>query len=248
MKSLLHGGVRVSLCGALLLATCAGFEGGALAASWKEQIEAEWLANPPGSPPKRSGRSGRSHRGRISPRQDAAGAVDGVKDGGTGFHTNQDNNPWWQVDLGKSHELWRVVIYNRNDAAERAARIMVLLSDKRKKGWRTVYRHNGTGFWGARDKKPLIVYTEGEKARYVRMQLPGRTYLHLDEVEVYGTDNPKKNLARGRPATQSSSSIWSTLSKARPVAAASSGEPAPGPTAGPPEVKAAVELARKTLE
>jgi len=241
MKSPLLGGARVSLCGALLLATCTGLGGGALAASWKEQIEAEWLANPPGSVPKLSRRS---NAGRISPRQDAAGAVDGVKNGGTGFHTNQDNNPWWQVDLGESRELWRVVVYNRNDCADRAARIMVLLSDKRKKGWRTVYRHNGTGFWGARDKKPLIVYVEGQKARFVRMQLPGHNYLHLDEVEVYGTENPKKNLALGRPAAQSSSSTWSTASKVRPVVTG----PGAGPTAGTTEVKAAVELARKTLE
>ena len=46
---------------------------------------------------------------------DAAGAVDGVKDGKYTFHTGLEANPWWQVDLGQSLPLDRVVIYNRCD-------------------------------------------------------------------------------------------------------------------------------------
>ena len=33
----------------------------------------------------------------VSTREDAAGAVDGVRDGRWGFHTGSDAAPWWQV-------------------------------------------------------------------------------------------------------------------------------------------------------
>ena len=68
-------GARGCLLGALLL-VLGPPDCGALAAGWKEQIEAEWLARPLGSPPKRSGRPS---RGRISREQDAAGAVAGAE-------------------------------------------------------------------------------------------------------------------------------------------------------------------------
>jgi len=48
----------------------------------------------------------------------------------------------------------------------------------------------------------------GVSARFVRLTLPGRTYLHLDEVEVYAADS-ETNVALGRPAVQSSVSEWS---------------------------------------
>ncbi|MGB2820871.1 MAG: hypothetical protein WBF17_07815, partial [Phycisphaerae bacterium] len=77
-------------------------------------------------------------------------------------------------------------------------------------GWREVYQHNGRTFHGYTDKKPLSIAVAGEKARFVRIQLPGVSYFHLDEVEVHGPAEPKKNLALGRPADQSSTSEWST--------------------------------------
>ena len=142
---------------------------------------------------------------------DAAGAVDGVRDGKWGFHTSSEPSPWWQVDLGRSVALGRALIYNRMDqgAPARAANLRVLLSDDAK-AWREVYRHDGTVFGGAEDGKPLAVALNGAAARFLRIQLPGTAYLHLDEVEVYGRDDPNKNLALGRPADQSSISQWST--------------------------------------
>ena len=44
--------------------------------------------------------------------------------------------------------------------------------------------------------------------RYVRLTLPAQDYFHLDEVEVFGPDL-ETNIARSKPATQSSVSQWS---------------------------------------
>ncbi len=167
-----------------------------------EQIQADWLRqdelrNTVPTPKAK----------KAAPEQDAIGACDGIKDGKWGFHTENENNPWWQIDLGKSTPLDRIILYNRCDLAERNSRLIVLLSDDTK-SFRQVYQHDGTTFYGHTDKKPLVVKLSGAKARYVRLQLPGKSYFHLDEVEIY-TPGAKPNIALGKPATQSSVSQWS---------------------------------------
>ena len=90
------------------------------------------------------------------------------------------------------------MIYNRCDAlAERSRRIMVLLSSDAR-SFQQVYQHDGTVFGGQPDNHPLTVKLKGQTARYVRLQLPGHSYFHLDEVEVYGAGG-KANLALASP-------------------------------------------------
>jgi hypothetical protein len=141
---------------------------------------------------------------------DAAGGVDGVKGADFAFHTENEDRPWWQVDLGRSEPLDRVVLWNRCSPDSGRARLLeVHLSDDGK-AFEKVYAHDGTVFYGASDSKPLSVPLAGRKARFVRIQLAERNWLHLSEVEVFGQADPSKNLALGRPADQSSTSQWST--------------------------------------
>jgi hypothetical protein len=129
-----------------------------------------------------------SSRSQFSTPAGAQGAVDGVKNGGFGFHTSLEPNPWWQVDLGAVQVLDHVVIFNRQDCcAERARTLHVLLSDDGRV-FRDVYAHNGSIFGGVRDAHPLRLRLNGAKARFVRLQLAATDYFHLDEVEVYGVD------------------------------------------------------------
>ena len=166
--------------------------------------------------------------GGVTTTSDAGGAVDGRITGGLGFHTDQEDGPWWQVDLGKPHALDRVVVWNRcTPDASRAARLEVLLSSDGR-AWKTVYRHDGTVFHGKTGGKPLTVPLDGAEGRFVRLRVPERTWLHLDEVQVFAAADPKRNLARGRPADQSSVSQWSTGRAAAPGAA-------PAPAWSPPE-------------
>jgi hypothetical protein len=170
-----------------------------------EQIEAAWVhedrirAMPPSS----------TNNGRVTPEEDAAGGCDGIITGQWGFHTENQQEPWWQVDLGGPIPIDRLRIYNRCDnTAPRASRLIVLLS-RDGKSWIRAYQHDGTTFHGKPDGKPLVVSLAGAKARYVRLQLPGKSYFHLDEVEVYAVGR-SQNVALHRPATQSSASRWST--------------------------------------
>jgi len=143
-------------------------------------------------------------RGAVTTQSDAAGGCDGVKTGNFGFHTDKQDKPWWQVDLGKAQALDRVVVWNRcNTASERAASLRVLLSSDGS-AWREVYQHGGTTFYGVKDQKPLTVPLKGAEARFVRIQLAENTWLHLDEVEVFGQADPSLNVALHKPADQSS--------------------------------------------
>lgn len=178
------------------------------ASAWSQRLEADWVLAEEVA-------SLGTNSEPVTTQADAAGGCDGVKNGEWGFHTDNNENPWWQVDLGQVEVVGRVVIWNRRDGAERASRIKVLLSDDGK-AFREVYQHDGTVFHGFTDKKPLVVRLKQERARYVRLALPGQSYLHLDEVEVFGPDNPKQNLALHRPANQISVSQWSVAHNARP--------------------------------
>jgi hypothetical protein len=131
---------------------------------------------------------------------DAQGAVDGVINGSYAFHTGNQANPWWQVDLGGQASIDEVRIFNRLDCcAERARTLQVMLSDDGRQ-WRTVYRHGGDLF-GGRDGKPLKVALRGASARFVRLQLNEANWFHLDEVEVYGRMEDSISMPGGRDYT-----------------------------------------------
>jgi hypothetical protein len=172
------------------------------------QVEDDWLRQivVRARPPSADGQWGLT----VTTQQDAAGGCDGGKDGTFGFHTARESRPWWQVDLGRSMPLDRIVVFNRCDGQveDRAARLIVLVSDDGK-SWRELYRHDGTKFFGQSDGRPLSVAAHGARARWVRVQLPEMGYLHLDEVEVYAIGS-QANVALHRPAGQSSCSPWST--------------------------------------
>jgi hypothetical protein len=168
----------------------------------REQIEADWLRQD-----ELRGKPASPNVANVTKEEDAAGGCDGVKDGKWGFHTQCEANPWWQVDLQQPISLDHLLLYNRCDLPGRIARLMVLVSGDGQ-NFRQVFQNNGTIFYGYTDKKPLEVKLAGAKARYVRLQLPGAEYFHLDEVEVF-SDGNAKNVALGKPATQSSVSQWS---------------------------------------
>lgn len=118
----------------------------------------------------------------------ASRGVDGVKTGNIfegGFHTDYEENPWWQVDLGARHSLSYALLYNRQDCCiERAKTLEVLLSNDGQ-NWQSVYKHDGSVFGGA-DGHPLRVELSCQNVRFLRVQLRETNYLHLDEVEIFG--------------------------------------------------------------
>ncbi len=151
----------------------------------------------------------------VTTSEDAAGGCDGIKNGFWGFHVaSNQRDPWWQVDLGQSVELDRVVVYNRTDGncASRTSKVQILVAnDASGKEFTLAYQHNGTTFHGIKEKKPLVVELASKSvtARYVRLQIRGNCSLALDEIEVFAKSDPERNIALGKPADQISISPYS---------------------------------------
>jgi len=197
-------------------------------------VELDWL---------RQARTPKPSKGAsMAPEDDAPGACDGVKDGGTGFHTLQESRPWWQVDLGEPKKLTYALLYNREDCPERAKSVMMLVSQDGE-SWQPLWQNDGTVFHGAIDGRPMQVDLEGRVARFVRLQLPDTGFLHLDEVEVFGEGSGTRNLALHRPAMQSSASPWSTYTPLK-----SANDEALDRRAFRQATAEALKLARRTLE
>jgi len=189
-----------------------------------------------------------SAQAAVTTVEDASGGCDGVKNGRWGFHVaSKQKDPWWQVDLGKAVKLDRVVVFNRTDSgcAPRTSKLRILVAggdgDNACKDFQQVYQHNGTTFYGVKEGKPLVVSLKEKNvtARIVRLAVPGNCSLALDEVEVYAADDPKKNIALGKPADQISVSPYShrgTMNDAEYAAAVGGRAVAAG---RPPQVKPA---------
>ena len=191
--------LRTFLTVPLFLAACAHAQP---VNGFRAQVEADWLLQAQVEAENGADR-------KITPETDAAGGCDGIKTGKWGFHTDLDENPWWQVDLGEPRPIQALTVWNRCDGvAERSYGLVAQLSDDAA-AWRTVYTHDGAPFGGQLDGKPLRITLTGQQGRFVRLTLPGKTFLHLDEVEVFGPGGPAINIALHRPASQSSVSRWS---------------------------------------
>jgi len=68
---------------------------------WREIVQADWLLQA------RLDAEG-EHAANVTTHDDAAGGCDGVTNGKWGFHTGEQENPWWQVDLGATLPLAQV--------------------------------------------------------------------------------------------------------------------------------------------
>ncbi len=133
----------------------------------------------------------------------AARAVDGNTAGdfvdgaavGTVTHTaSAAAQDWWQVDLGRSVDIDRVQLWNRtNCCGERLANFTLFVSatdmtgrsfDQLTADASVVKRRVGVS-----QITPQISLPVGAAGRFVRVQLQGRNFLQLAEVEVYGRDS-----------------------------------------------------------
>ncbi|CAM5115337.1 unnamed protein product [Natator depressus] len=121
----------------------------------------------------------------------AGNAVDGKRDGildhDSCTHTEQETEPWWNVDLDSRHSVSTVIVKNREDCCgERIKGAQIHVGDS-KAGHGKDDPICGT----ITDTTPGSLSTiccNGMEGRYVTITIPDREeYLTLCEVEVYGT-------------------------------------------------------------
>lgn len=150
----------------------------------------------------------------------ASAAVDGNRNGDQAAKsitiTENQKQPWWQVDLGKIFDIDHIEIYNRTDlepnsgfnyGTERLKDFFVFVSNDPfiSNDPAILSQSPGVfGYFNAGKIGPMTSIPVGRPGRFVRIQLTGTDYLQLAEVEVYGDDLPSQ------PTPDSSSSTTPT--------------------------------------
>ncbi|RME05412.1 MAG: hypothetical protein D6816_08940 [Bacteroidetes bacterium] len=160
-------------------------------------------------------------------------AVDGNTDGGWTptsqpfTNTNEEDNPWWEVDLGKVYDISEIRIWRRTDACcwKDIEGAYVMVSEQPIAQSSTTANLFVTGpitFNGINDNPKIL--KGNARGRYVRIHLPGhRKVMVLSEVEVFGTPAPSVpvaaspasgNIAKGKSARQSTTAYGDAISGA----------------------------------
>jgi hypothetical protein len=93
------------------------------------------------------------------------------------FHTRNEKNPWFEIDLGKPTSFSVIEVVNRDSCCpDRAIPLVVEVSNDQKT-WKEVIRRNETfDTWRAKFKQ--------QNARYVRVRVARMSVLHLVRVSV----------------------------------------------------------------
>lgn len=127
--------------------------------------------------------------------------TDGEKSGADGTFVELGPGPQWvQVDLGRSAELFAIVVWHYHAQPRAYHDVVVQISDdpKFEKGVRTLFNNDHDNSLGlGRGAEPAYIETyegrlidaKGAKARYVRLRSNGNTsdeLNHYIEVEVFG--------------------------------------------------------------
>jgi hypothetical protein len=96
--------------------------------------------------------------------------------GNATFHTNLEASPWVSYDFGSPRQLRSITVENRTDCCiERAVPLVIETSDDAKT-WQEQ----------TRTEQPFYVYRHAlkVKARYLRLRVAHKSYLHLRSVSI----------------------------------------------------------------
>ena len=121
---------------------------------------------------------------RAYPRAEIA--VDGVLEGNGLMEqtsmTNEEQNPWWQVDLERTCVIDTITLYKRTDKAPQKlkAYTVSVLNDLGKVVWSTQKKNTSTS--------SVTLSTGPVQGSVIKIQVEGKTALYLAEVVVCGTE------------------------------------------------------------
>src|SRR5271170_2990165 len=118
--------------------------------------------------------------------EDARGANNDKISAEAGFHTDREQDPWWQVDLEGEYLIRRVVIFNRRHTAHRLRHFSLLRSLDGHE-WKRFFRKIDSTVFGDVDDRPYVAEIAGDHpARFVRVRLDGYEWLHFNECQAFG--------------------------------------------------------------
>lgn len=92
------------------------------------------------------------------------------------FHTKDEQNPWVSYDFGRPRSLHSIELENRLECCYERAFPLVVESSNDQKSWKEL----------ARTERVFVKWSASlsGKARYVRVRLDGKNFLHLRTVEI----------------------------------------------------------------
>jgi hypothetical protein len=94
------------------------------------------------------------------------------------FHTEEEDDPWFLIDLGRPMRIGSVEVVNRGDCCpDRAIPLVVEARLEDEPYVEVARRTEGFGTW-------LATFTPRE-ARWVKLHVPRRTVFHLVRVSIY---------------------------------------------------------------
>jgi hypothetical protein len=93
------------------------------------------------------------------------------------FHTDAEDNPWVEFDLGASETFHRLEVTNRTDCCgDRTVPLVVEISDDRAT-WKEIGRRDA-------EFTTWVLRFSPEKARYLRLRIARHSTFHLKDVEL----------------------------------------------------------------
>ena len=123
-------------------------------------------------------------------------AVDGNTSGSSPWsadlqHTQNQSQPWWQVDLGQLSQIDALSIYNRTDALQDRLKDFYILISSTPMSANTplstlLADGSITQIFYPGSAGASVSFTPDVEGRYVRIQLSGNGILHMAEVEITG--------------------------------------------------------------
>ena len=124
---------------------------------------------------------------KWSLKDDAKRAIDSnLKIEDYAFHTGLENNPWWMVDLEEIQRIEYIKIENRKHAQEKLKTIRIEYSCDKKEWFfidKSIYE------WNNLDSVIIPLYSYIE-ARYIKVSLEERNYLHFKKIQVFKRKYP----------------------------------------------------------
>ena len=106
------------------------------------------------------------------------------------FHSDLEQNPWVELDLGTSYALDRIVVFNIKKKVYqiRANTLQVAISED-KLNYEVIHQ----GFIAFQEKIEFNLDSL-KKARYVKLSLEGLNYFHLSKIEIYIDESKNSGL------------------------------------------------------
>lgn len=144
------------------------------------------------------GKASQSSRSKWSKGNDAQRAVSNLEFSDYAFHTEKEENPWWQIDFENSFPIEYIIINNRRRKPfdEIASSLKVVGYDENNV---EIVLHMGTSFFGSvPNELPFILSLKGKiDIKKVKITLLKEHYLHFSNIRFLVKDalkNQKKKM------------------------------------------------------